>query len=319
VVASSAGTWRASRAASRPANMPLPIILLPATSTVVMPVVLAVSDGPLVACDFYIDDIERGEEVPGGYQLGRVLNVDHHAPTPRMTRQISSANLALERLAAVGAPPADARVVVNHTDCDSVLSAGLMAGRLEPAPELGAAAIAADHTGAEHPLADLLQALDPRRDVELSLRNAALLLAGRPVEREAAEALAERARRRERARQSVTRGEIARVGPVAFGSFDGEVDGEFFPALLPDAVVILLAYPRPDAPGRWIMKIRLGAAAPPGLTLHALGVARLDPIFGGRWNAGSNRRSGGTHLSPAWYVRQLKLRMSRLTDASNEG
>jgi hypothetical protein len=146
-----------------------------------------VPEGRITACDFYVSGAETGLEVPGGYQLGRILNIDHHAPAARMARQVSSTNLALEHLAGSGDPaPADA-VVINHTDCDNVLSAALLCGLLEPDARYGAAAIAADHTGQENPIADLLQALDPLRDFEFSLNSLTLLERGQPLSPTAAE------------------------------------------------------------------------------------------------------------------------------------
>ena len=54
-------------------------------------------------------------------------------------------------------------------------------------------------------------------------------------------------------------------------------DGEFFPALLPEAVVILLAARRADDRRRWDVKLRLGAGAPAGFSLHRRAVRELDP------------------------------------------
>jgi hypothetical protein len=39
-----------------------------------------------------------------------------------------------------------------------------------------------------------------------------------------------------------------------------------------------------------ITRIRLGPKAPEGLSLHKLGVSDFDPYYGGRFNAGSNKR-----------------------------
>ncbi|MEP6509481.1 MAG: hypothetical protein ABJC63_14750 [Gemmatimonadales bacterium] len=111
-------------------------------------------DGPIVACDFYVVGAESGNEVPGGYQIETVLNVDHHAPTPRMTRCVSSTNLA-DHVKALGLTSRDSLVIVSHTDCDSVLSSCIMAGELEPDAQFGEAAIAADHSGETNEIADV--------------------------------------------------------------------------------------------------------------------------------------------------------------------
>ena len=56
------------------------------------------------------------------------------------------------------------------------------------------------------------------------------------------------------------------------------------------------------------MKVRLGAGAPQGMTLQGLGIETFDPAYGGRWNAGSNKRGGGTTLQPAQYAERLRER-----------
>lgn len=75
-------------------------------------------------------------------------------------------------------------VVIDHSDCDSILCAWLVSGRLEPDDRFGAAAIAADHTGAADPIADLLQAIEYRRDLELSFRSLNTLLVNATFDRE---------------------------------------------------------------------------------------------------------------------------------------
>jgi hypothetical protein len=48
------------------------------------------TEGDICACDFYVEGIESATAVVGGYQRGRILNVDHHAPTREMARRISN-------------------------------------------------------------------------------------------------------------------------------------------------------------------------------------------------------------------------------------
>jgi hypothetical protein len=275
-----------------------------------------VPEGPITACDFYVDGAENGLEVTGGYQLGRIMNIDHHAPTRRMSRQVSSTNLALAHLAGSGEPAAVGTVVINHTDCDSVLSAALLCGRLEPDARYGTAALAADHTGEENPIADLLQALDPLRDFEFSLNSLALLERGRPLSPTAAEMVSRRAFKRLRAAEFVAAGAFERRGCLAFASLPERIDSTFLPALLPDACVILVFLPT-GVEGRQEAKLRLGLAAPPGLALHDLGIGEFDPAFGGRWNAGANRRAGGTTLPIDAYVAALEQRLTRALDTES--
>jgi hypothetical protein len=281
--------------------------------------------GPLITCDFYISGAGAGDPVPGGYSRGRVVNVDHHADNKNMKRFVSSANLALERIAAFGTPT-DGTVIISHADCDSVLSSGIMSGELPPDPALGGAAIAADHTGEANAIADVLQELENIRDAarltaaekERDLRYCydvvRLLLQHEEdaLDSRANAALAERRRKRADAAAFVDRGGMTMGGRLAYGTPSEKLDGEFFPALLPDAAVILLMTRREDNPSLWDAKVRLGMAAPDGLDLKQLGVSEVDPAFGGRWNAGANTRNGGTSIDPETYASELRKRLGRM-------
>jgi hypothetical protein len=298
--------------------LPFPIDLLPVSRAGNLDDLLArYPDVEIFACDFYIAGAELGVDVPGGYRLGRrVLNIDHHAPTARMSRQVSITNLALEWRAANAGYPAESRqasdegvVVINHTDCDSILSSGIVSGRLDALPEYGRAALAADHTGEATELADALQALEPWRDVALSFATLRALETGAPLPEQAREALARWRHKRECAARYVAQGTVASDGLLAFGILDREIDGIFFPPLLPDAALILLAVPRPNDTGTWTMKLRLGSSAPEGFTIHDLHMTEFDPAYGGRWNAGSNARASGTTIPPARYAEEVRRRL----------
>ena len=258
---------------------------------------------PLVACDFYIAGIEAGQEVTGGFQLGRILNIDHHAAVASMARTVSSTNLAIDRVRQCGLPAPESRVIITHTDCDSVLSAAIMAGRVPPEDILGEAAIAADHSGEENSIADLLQGLQQYRDFELSFHNLNLLLLGRKVDLLAEEALNERKRKREKAYHVAAR--FQQEGSLFYLALEEDTDSEFFPALLPDAALILVAMPKPHDNRYSYMKLRLGTRAKAGFSINDLNVSSFDPGYGGRWNAGSNKRDGGTLMTIEHYVEAL--------------
>ena len=298
--------------------MPIPIDLLPVFRAGSLDDLLArYPTGEILACDFYIADAELGAPVPGGYRLGeRVLNIDHHAPTARMSRVISATNLALDWRAAGANVRAESRqaaeeafVVINHTDCDSILSSGIASCRLDARPEYGRAALAADHTGEENAIADALQALEPWRDAELSFVTLQAVETGVALPEQAREALARWRHKRDCAAHYVAHGTVTSDGLMAFGILDGEIDGIFFPPLLPDAVLILLAVPKPNEIGCWVMKLRLGARAPEGFTIHDLHMTDFDRAYGGRWNAGSNARAGGTTIPPARYAEEVRRRL----------
>lgn len=264
--------------------------------------------GTVVACDFYIEGAELGGEIPGGYEIDGVLNIDHHAPSQRMMREISSTNLAIAQIHGAGQPLRDGMVFVSHTDCDSVLSSAIIAGEIEPDERFGEAAIAADHTGAEDEIADVLQSLQPRRDLYFSLRNLRKILNGEPLDWTAQPFYDERLRKREAAEKAIATRKIQLDGPLAHGVLEKKLDGEFFPARLPAAALILLLSPRSDS-DRWDARMRLGNTAPPGATIHHLRPRQFDPAFAGRWNAGSNARNGGTAMKPEEYIRNVAFAM----------
>ena len=271
----------------------------------------------VVACDFYVKGIELGDAVPGGYQVGKVVNIDHHAPTDRMRRRISSANLAIERVEAAGVAPADAAVVINHTDCDSVLSSAIVAGRSPPDPRFGDAAIAADHTGDPNPIADMLQTLERVGDFELSL-NLRRLLAGERLDPDVQDRYERRIERRRAAAELVQRGEVRRIGRVHLIQPAGELEGEFFPSLLPGATLIVVGTPAEGDGGRWQYKLRLRAAAPECMTLHEI-TRGVDENYGGRWNAGSNRRGQGSAVPPEAYAAALARRLDETLEGDGSG
>ncbi len=274
----------------------------------------------VVACDFYVKGAEPAKRVTGGYRFGKVLNIDHHAPGAEMARQVSSTNLALERFRGRGPEPDDSLVVISHTDCDSVLSSGIMSGHLPPDDMFGDAAVAADHTGEPNDLADLLQGLDDCWDRQkprdplyfIDVARRFVSEGERSLDAAGQAALSDRRRKRLAAAAAVARGDVTVSNGLAFGLPTERLDGEFFPALLPDAVLIVLMTPRRADPSRWNTKIRLGPAAPAGSSLHQLGICEFDSAFGGRWNAGSNTRNLGTSTTPEEYKAELLKRLARL-------
>jgi hypothetical protein len=258
---------------------------------------------PQVVCDAYVASIETfGTLTPWGWVHGESENIDHHAPHAAFETQLSSANLALRRVYTRGAVGPDVPVRITHTDCDSILSAGVVSGVLSADLVFGEAAIAADHTGAAHPIADLLQAIENTRSLEVSFGALEAYLAGQTLPEFADRALIARLARREAAAAAVRAGRFSMEAGIAYADFDTAMEGEFFPALLPDARVIVTSGPHPDEPSLRQIRVRLGRGARDAETLHALGIAKFDTAYGGRWNAGSNRRGGGTTLSAAEWV-----------------
>ncbi len=213
-------------------------------------------------------------------------------------------------------------MVVNHMDCDTVLSSGILSGRLDPEERFTAASLAADHTGEENDMADLLQGLDAQwgrderpipdakglfdffEDLDRMVSEIPLS----PYGRNASDA---RRRAREAAEQLVREGRFQGDGGVVLGVLDDQVEGELFQPFLPEAAVIVIATRSTTLPRPWRIKVRLGPAAPEGLSLHDLRIKDIDEHFGGRWNAGSNNRGGGTDLQPEIYRQRIEEALRR--------
>ena len=291
-------------------------IVLRATTTSVSQEDLRVASPDLdliAACDFYVTGAETGRREPYGFVLGNIINIDHHADVPEMAAQISSGNLAAAYLRSN--PPLRnmfEAVVLHHTDCDSFISGCMMRGIIPPHPAFEAAVIAADHTGKANPIADLLQPLQPHHSLELSGRALASYLNGQPLPPEAVEGLRSVATQRALAREIIESGRLVMEGSVALVVTDIKVESEYLAPLLPGALVVAIASPRSDSAERLNISLRLGPAAPRGFSLHDLKISELlDPCYGGRWNAGSNRRGGGTAVNPRAWAAGLNLLIQR--------
>lgn len=267
------------------------------------------------ACDFYVSNIEKeSQEIDGGFEMEGLANIDHHAPIEKMTRQVTSTDMAIEYVKKYG-PVGDAEnyaVVINHTDCDSVLSSAIMRGIIPPEERFSVAALAADHTGEAEDVAELLQAFKDERDLEFSIRNLDLFLKHKSLEPAAEELLNKRKNDRERATQIVESGSVNQVGRVAYIETSEKIEAGLFAPLIPDAVVFVISTPMKNKPGFFETKVRLGAVAPEGFTLRDLNMDEIDPNYGGRWNAGNNKRGGGTETPPKEYAEKINKRIEEV-------
>jgi len=249
-------------------------------------------------CDFYVKDCEKGTLKPWGFIFKHIVIIDHHAPVNQFTKRVSSTNLAILYVRSHGPVP---HVFINHTDCDSVLSSLIMTGILPPLDIFGYAAIAADHTGEENLIADLLQSLDDSRDLNFSVKNLFRVLHGRHPSLKASMLIQKRYRSRRKIRRLVYDGKFLWHGKVAYIVLKKKIEGELVTALIPHAKAICLASRMSN--GKWEVKVRLGLKADGNLNLLGL------PNFGGRWNAGSTKRSGGTNISPEEYAKIVDSRL----------
>lgn len=255
-----------------------------------------------VVCDFFPFDAPLGNPESWGYDLGPGHLVDHHAPDARWERHISSGNLAVEW---IRNHPSPNRIFVNHTDCDSVVSAGIVAGILPPSAEFEAAVIAADHTGEANEIADLLQSIHEQRDLEFSFDCLSRLLEGRALPEAAQRALDQRVEHRADARILSKRPLYVSEKVVTFEAED-QMEAELLAGLVPEGWVMLLSVPHPHVTGHRSTRVRLTPHAPAGLSLHSLPLIDIIPGYGGRWNAGSNKRSGGSAKSMDVMAREIE-------------
>ncbi len=262
-------------------------------------------DKKLCVCDFYVKGSEKGNIREYGIEHEGILIIDHHSRIEEMKKDVSSAVLAKNYAEAKEEPPKDHTILINHTDCDSMLSMLIMAGLLPPEQRYAQAAIAADHTGQENTIADLLQAIQKKRDVLFSTENLEALLEGKNLTPEAEHMLEERREERKIVKELAENGSFSRYNSIAYAILDRKIDTALLPSQLHDAKVIMTASPMP--PGskeRWEIKTRLGKGVG-GIYLNELGL----PDWGGRWNAGSTKRHGGTGIEPEEYVRILHKKM----------
>lgn len=285
------------------------IELLEPKSVMRMDDVLSLDDPEtVVICDFNIQGMETAifdEVFKTKIGTRTVLNVDHHVPVPAMMRFISSANLASNYVRKYGVPaPAKTSVKIHHTDCDSIISAAMMRGLIEPESRFEEAAIAADHTGAENPIADLLQSLELERDISFSLEMLDIYLKNGSLPPRAVTLVDERTKTRLDLKNMVESGVFKMIDGVAYADIDYSVDAGLLPSLLPDAKAIVVSMPTES--GRKNIKVRLTPASPEGSDISRM---NLENNFGGRWNAGSNKRGGGTTLSAAEFAQLVAKNM----------
>jgi hypothetical protein len=269
------------------------------------------SGGLVYACDFYVDGAEKGLSVPGGYKTDWLVNIDHHAATERMRKKISSTTLAIDHVKKFGPASSKDVIIINHADCDSILSSRIMSGDIEPLDIFNEAAIAADHTGAENEIADLLQALDSDgfKNHEVSFNSMLQFLNGgmKNLDQNIQKALDNRLQKRRCACELVAGNIFSDIGRLTYAVLTEKTDGELFLPFLKKAYVIMTASPHTDGNDTWIIKVRLGNCAPKGLSLKDIDFSMFDQKYSGRWNAGSNNRGGGTPVSPDEYAQKLSV------------
>jgi hypothetical protein len=274
--------------------------LFPTTSKVTEQDIRAlVPEGRVFACDFYVQGFEDGHIKDSGIYKNDIFNIDHHADVPSMRQMISSGTLAIRHVKTHGIDNT-APIFINHTDADSILSSLIMAGVLPPDEALfGTAVIAADHTGEQNSIADLLQSLDNKRNYLLSVESLFALLAGDPLNTEAqAELLNRYATRKQAYDIALNETQITKLENIVLIETDQKIAGEMFTQLFQEHLAILLVE---TIENKAVCKMRLTTKGMEcSLNLHDLKLYEILPGWGGRWNAGSNNRAGG--CEPSFHI-----------------
>jgi hypothetical protein len=282
----------------------------------------------LYVCDFYVQDIEKNGKYNGrGYVQGGIKNLDHHSPTPEMRDFVSTAVFALKEVEDNPDFNVDSSVLMHHTDTDSVFSSLIMSGVMsaEQARELHVrfAALAADHYGEENAITDLLQAIrngeykgqEISERLKFSVRNLEHLLNNQPLEEIAIQKLEAYKQERNDVIEKVKNGEYSQVGEEKEISFlelseTSEADAVVLPNLFKESLIAFIAKPKVDKEGvviegLYTMNIRLcKKGLEKNVNLEEL-MEKAGLPFGGRFNAGANKRKGGIQMTPQDFAQKM--------------
>jgi hypothetical protein len=100
----------------------------------------------------------------------RIVNIDHHANLPELQKIVSSHHFATAFPRLRRQLP-EVPLVITHTDPDSILSVLMLSGRVPDKllADYLEAVIAADHTGAQTDLGDLISAIQADHNLKLSM------------------------------------------------------------------------------------------------------------------------------------------------------
>jgi hypothetical protein len=274
----------------------------------------------IFVADFYLKGIEKtGALLPCGAGYGhggKVINIDHHAPDEIWERHVSSGVLACKWVREEGVVSATNGdiVVINHTDCDSVLSALILTGVIPAHERFEQAVLDADHRGTPNEIADILQACKSLRKLRLMVEALSCYFQDYALPEVVRKQLEELHESRLAVKLLVERGEFQEQDGVVLINSNRYFESDLFLSHFPDARVLVVGCPSGKNPHITFTRLRLGAGVEQGLSLHRLGVKESDPYFGGRFNAGSNKRGleaavdkgqNPTVVSPEQYFKLL--------------
>ncbi|MFA5306986.1 MAG: hypothetical protein WC365_06075 [Candidatus Babeliales bacterium] len=260
----------------------------------------------IYACDFYIEGIEKETSIIGGFRSKTIINIDHHAPIEDMANFTTSTSLAVAYVQSYGSARNDEKIVINHTDCDSILSSLVIAGILQPKEEYKYAALCADHTGEISEISEILQALEKERDLELSSQALLYFVSTGKIAQNVMPYISAYKACRERVRDFISNAYY--VDDIAVVQIDNKIQSLMLLPYFPQAKIIMAISPHSLYPEKTAISIIRGPMAPKNLYINTL---PLPQEFGGRWNMGSNKRSGGTSFPIDSYIKIIQEALKR--------
>jgi hypothetical protein len=281
------------------------------------------SEDIIFVCDMNIKGIEGNKDsclMEYGYKFqgvvdGRevtIYNIDHHGNDETFFKPISSANLAGVFMSKYSSEvdEKDFEVIINHADCDSISSSYIISNQIkdeEILNKLGEAAICADHLGAENDICDLLQSLEDFRDYNLSIKSLENYLNGEEQSTAIKESVIKRKKDRETIKELSKNIKITHGG-VAYIISKDPTDVGFLNCYAPDEALLVCYFQdfiNKDGENILSAKVRLTKKGMnKGLNLKNI-MLNVDERFGGRWNAGGNRRNNGCTCSMEEYLQKL--------------
>ncbi len=283
----------------------------------------------MIILDQKVKDIENlGTRAPYGYDISRdglnITVIDHHVSDPELSA-LSTGVLVLRYLHDHFTADKDTMVCITHKDCDSLLSSLMITGALPPLDIYGEAVMAADHTGQADAIADLLQAIEEgpksgeilaKERLAFSIRELGALLSGNKLSEDSQRFYDDRVSARE-----VWKGRLKDFVQLENGTFYyifnekvlSDPCPEFVSVLLPEAKLILVFHN--DTSNHDFLQLRVlrGIAGEDKFRVDDPNLIFPEVAgFGGRSDAGSNRRGGVSIVNPVQVAEKIDANLGSL-------
>jgi hypothetical protein len=260
--------------------------------------------GQICICDFHVKNCELGHlektlgDKPRCIRYQDILIIDHHADIHHMRKRITSTTLAKRYVRKYGPLGVNSVILINHLDCDSILSSLIMSGEISNRKKYVTASIDSDHTGMKNILADIINSQFMENNLKESILSVLEYEQKQTIRHKASQLLSKREIDRKNALELSN--QFKKEGAVYYfiSKEPANFDAALFVPFFKHAKVILIATPLENK--LWNIKIRLGRKAK-NIHLNNLNL----PKFGGRWNAGGTGWEGGTKIHPKKYAKLI--------------